>query len=612
MRVLYILLIFSLIWVFNLFNQPVFSLTGIYRDLYFAAVIFLVTAAFRNFRASSFRPRLFEYAMTSLAVIVSYFIIFPFLNNDLVSDQFYHSEYAIKPFVKSASDFCASTEGPPRCLDQSFSYYIDRQLSVFLFIVVLTGYVLFRTDPFIFRFLISIGFYFFSVYYIKSNDWSFSDIHPPFRLFPIAVSASVFGISNFAFRFAEFAGLILLYFYSISLLRKTFRFTDAVILSAAVVSIPLILHTSYIVEPSVWTCTAWTGMLLFIFYGDRTDRSFLLWYSVLTLASLMRASAFAGMIPLSIHWLIVKLQGRNLKRIFTFSSLKVFLPVLIMLPYTLAAVLAGSPATGGGLGLSASLKKSLVDGLSLRFAYQAVSLPWFFFFPASLFFFERKKIFYIPLIILFFGIGYIMFYSINPVLWGLGRYQAEFIIPFVCLGMVNFYLILWRKEREIIRIIFLAMIIWSFYKTSVYQSYSTIEDEFAFVGVQKFKIEGLSEIVYDTSDPLKKLKRDGMASTVYIEGITYGFLPNILAGYGYKELKSVSAVGFPWGGFGAEGIHAKRDIKAVIISDWGSGKLKKEQLQKKGWVLDSVYKNLYYQTETFLLKREQYAEENKK
>ena len=426
-------------------------------------------------------------------------------------------------------------------------------------------------------------------------------IYIPFRLFPLALSSSILGIHVYSFRIVGIIGLITLFLFLTKIFIKRYELSYTLLITLSIIFIPLLAHTSYIVEPSIWTSLSWTGVLIFIFYGDKSNKSFLLWFSILSIASLMRASAFVGLIPLSLHWFFTKVNFQNLKTTFTLENLKVFSPVLVMLPYTFSSLLGGSPATGSELTTLESIQKSVEGFLSIKMAYNAVFFPWILFFPFSFWFKHKNEFIYSFILLFFFSLSYVMFYSIRPVLWGLGRYQAEFILPFVILGMVNVFQFIYQKNKIFTIFPFTTLILYGLYIIVNYPTYSEIRDESIFPGVKSHRIKGISEIVYDTSKPLQKMKQEGLSHSTYIEGITYGTMPNILAGYTLKEIQSVSKIGHR--GMSVEDIHKNSQIQAVILTDWCPTGPKKEQLMKLGWKLVDVYKNGSYKTSSFLLVR---------
>ncbi|MCT8332226.1 glycosyltransferase family 39 protein [Leptospira sp. 85282-16] len=594
-----VLIFFALIWTYILQENSFFLSDNAYlKAIYFFVVLSIIFWYIGNKRNS------FQYFI-ELGTISKIFILFlilfivniPHFRQDLVSDQFHHAYMAILPWVIYAKKICVLEIG---CTEKPFDQVLNHEMLksfVFLLLVILIVLKSLKKNSLIVIVLFCI------LFFLPINEYRINDIHPPFRLFPLALSASVMGLSNFSFRIPGFVALFLFTLIIFPILRFHFKKNIAVLLVGCVATIPILVHVAYIVEPSIWTAISWSGILLFLFYGKKDNRSFFLSFLFISFASLMRASAFLGFFPLVMHWFF----NRRLDRIFSKNEINktilVFSPSLIALPYVFSSILQGSPATGTGLSIIESLRMSFSDFASMKFAYQSIFIPWIFLFPFAFCIRVKKFSLYSFLVILFFTLAYIMFYSIKPGLWGLGRYQAEFIMPFCILGLVNLGMFLYKFNQFILKLVFLCLFFYGIFISVNFHFYSQFLYESIFSGIKTGKIRGASEIVYDTTKPLERIKTLGLTKNSYLDGIIYGEMPFILAGFTLNEITSISRFGYPWGGMESADINKNKEILAVIISDWTPSLEKVNHLLSLGWKVDSTYENELYRSKTYLLLR---------
>ena len=130
------------------------------------------------------------------------------------------------------------------------------------------------------------------------------------------------------------------------------------------------------------------------------------------------------------------------------------------------------------------------------------------------------------MIILFLVIAIEMFFSISPSLWGVDRYQAEFLVPFLILGG---YLIFSKiqeisKQKLLIPLLSSLMI---FFGVVGFQGYPNnipnITEEKIF--------ERYTEKIYDYKSALIAAKEAGLEKNTLLVVTTFGMFPQILYGY---------------------------------------------------------------------------------
>lgn len=95
--------------------------------------------------------------------------------------------------------------------------------------------------------------------------------HPQFRLFPIWISSSLFGINNFAFQLSSIFGLALLMMQVHKFLEKKVPLPLTIITVLACGTIPVLLHAGTIVEPSIWASLFVTILLIQFYKKNQTN-----------------------------------------------------------------------------------------------------------------------------------------------------------------------------------------------------------------------------------------------------------------------------------------------------------------------------------------------------
>jgi hypothetical protein len=182
------------------------------------------------------------------------------------------------------------------------------------------------------------------------------------------------------------------------------------------------------------------------------------------------------------------------------------------------------------------------------------------------------------LMVFLFAILYFMFYAAAPSAWGTGRYQAEYVAPFIVLGLFKFALLVSRTPRGsyVVGLVLSLLILNNCYiflnlprlvlnlpafSRPVTITYPTTRRMEAIVSTE----------VNNYSEMLRDLKKDGFAQrSLLVDAWTYGAFPQILSGYSVGEVK------FAWAKFrehcttiggtcSSASIIGDREIDAVIV-----------------------------------------------
>lgn len=369
-----------------------------------------------------------------------------------------------------------------------------------------------------------------------------SSPHPPFQLFPIWLCTSILGVSEISLRLPQYVGLIGCSGFTYWIFRERLGSFNSLALSISICSIPLYLHVASMVEGS-----GWTTLLMFILITKiifQPPKDFSSWFglsAMICIFTLMRLTAFL-MFPI---FIIFYLQQRKINKNAK-SPNEVFLlllPLLVSLPFFVTSLAMGTPATyipGEAEYISESssalnrLLYALKGGVIYDTSISAIGGFWLVFILGATIrdvgesAYLKNRILISALFIIFVA----AFFSIRPVLWGADRYKAEYLVPFIMLGMTLILLKIYdlKATRRVFLLFAFGLIIVGVLGFARYPE--------GFVDpLANSRFERQSEIFYDYKSALKDARSAGLSERVILVGVTYGVMPQILSGYSLLEVK---------------------------------------------------------------------------
>ena len=445
--------------------------------------------------------------------------------------------------------------------------------------------------------------------------------HPPFRLFPLWLSGTIFSPSDFAFRFAQFAALLGIGFTAHKFALKKIGFLNSILFGIVAATIPVVWHVGILVEQSVWATLAWSFTLLYLFSKDDfSAQDYLRLFSVIAILTLVRQTAFVAFLPalvrLGFDFWKKKIAGKDL---FVAVS-----PAFVAAPFLLESFIGGTSASfvpGGssflpdGLSALGRVWFALKSGIVWTAITNSVQPIWIIFAVLAFIFYIVKPKRFLEIVSLFSG-GILIFYLILPDLWGIGRYQAEYVIPFSILGL--YALLIFASGRVFVRhIISFGLLVLIANNIYVFGRIPTnnlpvdlLVDEFTTVIKKSGEYSILSEFAYDYREALTEARRGGYASSTYLAGSTYGVFPQILAGFTVNEVRAArslfsseddfrntSAILLP------EEIALDKRITMVLVSDVPQKDVYINKLLSLGWGAWNIFPNEKYGSEVVGLTR---------
>ncbi len=433
--------------------------------------------------------------------------------------------------------------------------------------------------------------------------------HPPLRLFPLWLTSAIFTNSDFSFRLAQFIGLIGLMWFIQRIFNKKLSFINSWLFALTVGTIPVLWHVGILAEQSVWTAALWTLFLLYFFVYNNIDgeekNNYIKWVSVISVFTMMRQSAFVVLLPLFLIIVadLIKRKEFRIKKIFI-----LIIPIFTMFPFLLNSIINGTSASySGEISSIQRIWTAFNSGIIFNAIMNSIGWPWIIFLFIPILFFIKNPL-KISAVLIFFIVGIYIFYVIDPGLWGLGRYQAEYVIPFIVLGFflfVNFIAERYDLARKFLPVVLIILIMHNVYVFKNLSSFNKPIDKLKTTFFnQDIKIRGqyaiLSEFPYEYKKAFSAVKEGGYAGKIFVAGVTYGVFGEILNDFTLSEVKAEKNIYKEMQtNFSAENINKNNKIKLVLISDFiGEENLKKE-LENLGWEKWKEFKNEEYGSTIF-------------
>lgn len=603
----YFIIAFTFYWIYGLYGfYRLDSLPlNLFISVLFTSLFSVILGLGFKYKSSSdsILFKIEDLIILLLFIVILAIVAHSFLGHSLTSDQISHS-YRSNLYSLKITDIVISKlkiDGSYKFKNILFIVNIGMLafFSVLIFIVTkiknIKLKILFLATCFIFS---RLSFLFLT---------NLNPTHPPFRLFPLWI-VSLFGpINDTLFRIPQFIGLAFLVFALYKILSKTCSKLVSWLFSLSIGSIPVLLYTSSIVEQSIWTAISWTLALIIIGHFDyKKEHNWVRIFSIITVCSLMRGSGFIILVPLGLVYIFYYLYRiKRLNQLFPSVHLKEFVPFLALIPYVLVTLFRGTPASyiPGEVDFipldSSSLERimiSIKSGIFWGSIKNSISVYWIAFFPLAFIPVKKCKK-NILFIILFFLLATYAFYSIRPALWGKGRYQAEYIIPFIVLGFYNFIIILYKSNRKFFFIPLLMLLIGiNFYRFSnIEKSY----DEVAYFKNKNYiDYPIISDPIIDYKNLYSEMDKANIVDKTYVIAVSSRLFGEILNGYSIDEINSIKKV---YGNsknlfdskdvkYIVEQLNSKTEIDFVMIGDYQDKKKMVKELKENGWEEFTFYK----------------------
>jgi len=408
-------------------------------------------------------------------------------------------------------------------------------------------------------------------------DW---DPHPILRLFPLLLSSTIFGVSDFGYRAAAFLGYLFFLLFVFTRLNMRVGWQVALPAVLALGTLPIFWHVSYLVEQSVWSTLASAAVFVLMFSSKDLDSVPLIPALVLVIiATMMRSPAFIAFAPLAIVIGYRFIKGSIAK----VDRIPLFILIATLALIVLISTLRGSPATLTEGHLS-NLLFSQTNNIPSIAAVSALGLTPFFFVGFALRAGNVKSIVLFFATLFFFALCCLVYYApVTRNLWGVGRYQAEMYVPIITAGIVAYCMVFSRGGKAqlfaVSPLMFLVVVNVFSLVTFDARSFRPFPDNPTPGEAVK------SEVEYPAREAFQFIDTHKLQSNTYYIGIYYGGFVSALRGYSAEEYLKFWRLNNRYrNGFlvSVEGIHSDPEIRSVVIEpEADSGAI--QGLQKHGW-----------------------------
>jgi len=442
----------------------------------------------------------------SLLMIVV--IIFTIVHKDLIipfsDDAYSHTYLSLQPsleILKLANKYDLIP------IDQKVSSLLIIFNLLLFFGTIAALYILKNKKVLLFIFLLIFVIFF---RYINIKMGGGSSQHPPFRLFPMWATGTLGFLTTTSFRLQGIIPLLLI-------TGTLYNRTQSYLKTAALVSIPLLLHTSTIIEYSIWYTA---GSFLFLNRLDKTEeKDIIIDMMLVVLFALIRLPAI--MLLLFVIYKIIFLQQKKLNLRFIALLFMLILPAFL---FILGSIYEGNPAFNHIAQTEINPFERLKTIYYLLF--RDIGIIYFLF---LLFYFYRNK--HWPFIFIFVLLNMLLFSTVDA--FGAPKYQIEIFGAGILMG--GFFLSR-LINHPILYIIMLIMNI------------SIFQNKWDTIKVNDYSNPIISERLYPYNKALNHINSLNGFPELYIAGYDYKGIALILNGSNVEEyikyLHNFNKIGF--------------------------------------------------------------------
>ena len=499
-------LIFFYLYKKNPDDKVNFNLEFTKQDIIYFLILFtfLIVLLFQEFNVPLMGD---EIAPTRRAIRTSYFASLLILN---IFDINYLKEIPLKYIIQILNIFQIF-------FIISIIYFLKKKRWLFLFLVLIINIIL--------RLIIKDAVH-----------------HPPLNHIFSTVFTSFLGLNHIVVRLSYFIPFFLFLIFLFKLISTHVEKKISMLLIISIATFPFLIIASVVPDHSIWSSLIFTFLLFYVYLKDNID--YKLCVTIISIGILFRISIFSAFILIGLVFIGDIINKRfkisdKLKDLFLKD--KIFVFFLIFIPLFLVSIF-GTPAFEGINNSNSFIL--FFDALKSNIIFDSIikQIPLWYYPFLFLIFFAKRKI----EIIIFFILNLIIYFSIQPGLWGNAKYVLEYGLPFFILGYFIFAkMLIERKMIKTISLITLLIIFLNVYDIYKFPKSRVSADIILNDGYQKVmkspdkETKYLLKIPYSYDDAFKYIKKINAEQNTLLLGTTYGFFPEILENYSYNDLISI-------------------------------------------------------------------------
>lgn len=465
--------------------------------------------------------------LRNLALTLLLGLLFLIFNNEnatnpLIGDHLYHASIAYTiplQIIKHKVQFF-----PEVSAGQILWLYSAGMVSFTILMTFIYG----KSKQHFFSILVLLGTLILSIAFIKGI--ANNDPHPPLRSYVLSL-LGFFGINSTVFRIQGLIPLLILTYWIIE--RDGIKWRTAIFL-LYVYSIPVLFFNTLIVEYSIWTFAIFTIFMIEVHNIEKWSNRKIIFFAIsFTLIGLIRQTAAFGLFLLVIHCIFEK----------NYSIIRWIIPISLPISFQiLNSLTIGNPATyvPNEVFLNIPTNIGLIERLILSISFESYSqilastgtpsLAVLFFYMVRNIFVRDIKL--LTIISVYICMFWLLFHMIRPILWGVPRYQLEYISPLVAAGFYclnSFSLLMWRVSSLFFITFNIIYILNAYYNVRNYK----IDYPEYFKGETPF----FSESIFNTEQAIRSSYAECRGNFNLGESPSENF-PLILAGLSAREVSN--------------------------------------------------------------------------
>ena len=441
--------------------------------------------------------------------------------------------------------------------------------------------------------------------------------HPPLNHLSTNILTSIFGLSHLTVRISYFLPFIIFLFLVYKKLNEYFDFKTSISFILCIGTFPLLLLSSITPDHTLWGSLLIIYLLIHIYLDEKINYKFLIF--VISIAILFRIASFITFVL--ILFIFIYDNYKNKKNFFIksydiiFKEKTVFYP-LVATPIFLTSITV--PLAFEGI-QETNIINYFFSALKLKIPFFALlkQIPqWYYPFFFLIFFINKKVVF-----LCFFICCLFVWYSIDPFLWGNTKYVIEYGIPFFILGhlILNKYLFL-KKKNYLIFLINFSIILFNSYDVYKFPSSRLPSDVLEAKGYKEiFRSKDkdskyLLKTPYSYDEAFDFIEQKKAEKKTLLLGTTYGFLPEIMEGYNYENLKYVKNIQNNYKLFKQKysslypaekwtKLNEIDNLEYLIVADYPERKSIKKILPENNWKLVKTFEEKNYKSTLLIYKK---------
>lgn len=443
--------------------------------------------------------------------------------------------------------------------------------------------------------------------------------HPPLGGLFHLIFGAVFGVSDFSLKTAYFAVYVVFIFGIYKVATQKSSQLLSLLFALAVATIPLSLHLATIVENSIWSLISFSLVMLLIAASEK--QNYVRLASLVSITTLCRQPVFIAFVPILIMFLATLHKQYAIDKGKQF--LKIVLPSVIFVPFLLQSFIQGTPSTlalGDQTSQLARVLAAFGSGIVLVALANSVPKLWLLFIPSA-FIWWRNHLARSIAYLVFFAVSLVIYYSISPGLYGLGKYQAEYAVPFAIVGAyICLNLSLTTLKYNLIVFLMALLIGFNVVNFLGIPAQNKPMDELMDslphdLNTYDSGYHVLCGFPYELGHAYNEVKRLGLTQNSYAIGATYGVFLEITNGYSLaaaKVAENISRLQRKLNEESGPDLSAKTTveniekdprIKIIILGAiYKRGDLVGE-FSKHGWTVHTTYKNDKYGSSVVVMKK---------